>query len=78
MRARLGREAQAVMQRFTWTRTIDIVENAFAQTLRRLGRSADIQAGLFKDDESCRDKTLTELEHHLSSGETRQTWTPRI
>jgi len=44
MRARLGQSAQATMRRFTWTRTIDIVENACARTLRRLGRETDIRS----------------------------------
>ena len=44
LRERLGRAAQATMRRFTWTRTVESVENACAQALRRVGREADIQS----------------------------------
>ena len=43
-RARLGQTAQATMRRFTWTRTIDIVESACAQALRRTGREAVVSS----------------------------------
>jgi glycosyltransferase involved in cell wall biosynthesis len=43
LRERLGRAAQDTMRRFTWTRTVESVENACAQALRRVGREVDIQ-----------------------------------
>jgi glycosyltransferase involved in cell wall biosynthesis len=44
LRERLGREAQNTMRRFTWARTVETVENACVQALRRLGREAGIQS----------------------------------
>jgi glycosyltransferase involved in cell wall biosynthesis len=44
LRARLGRAAQDTMRRFTWTRTVDAVENACASALRRMGRESDIRS----------------------------------
>lgn len=38
LRFRLGRAAQRTMRRFTWSRTIDKVEGAYASALRRIGR----------------------------------------
>ena len=43
LRERLGRAAQQTMRRFTWGRTIESVENACAQALRRVGRESDIR-----------------------------------
>jgi glycosyltransferase involved in cell wall biosynthesis len=42
--ARLGRAARDTMRRFTWTRTIDGVENACASALRRVGRESEIRS----------------------------------
>jgi glycosyltransferase involved in cell wall biosynthesis len=44
LRSRLGRAAQDTMRRFTWTRTIDGVENACASALRRMGRESEVSA----------------------------------
>jgi glycosyltransferase involved in cell wall biosynthesis len=43
LRTKLGRAAQDTMRRFTWTRTVESVEYACAQALRRVGREVDIQ-----------------------------------
>jgi glycosyltransferase involved in cell wall biosynthesis len=56
--ARLGRAAQDTMRRFTWTRTVESVENACTQALRRLGREVDIP----REDLMTKSK-LTTVEH---------------
>jgi glycosyltransferase involved in cell wall biosynthesis len=44
LRARFGKAAQdTVRRRFTWARTIDSVEHACANALRRVGRESEIQ-----------------------------------
>jgi glycosyltransferase involved in cell wall biosynthesis len=58
LRARLGRAAQDTMRRFTWTRTVDSVENACGLALRRVGREVDIQG-----EDLARKSKLTTIEH---------------
>jgi glycosyltransferase involved in cell wall biosynthesis len=58
LRAKLGRAAQDTMRRFTWTRTVESVENACAQALRRVGRESDIQS-----EAPMTDSKFTAIEH---------------